>query len=475
MALSVGGIASGIDTDNIISQLMTLEKKPIVQLQKKEAVYQLQLSNYGNMRSLLSSLQSKIAALDSAADFSKNKAATADSTIFTATAGSDAVIGTHNITVHTLAQAHKLTSSAFGKEENVGPGTLSIQLGTGTAMTVDVAADDTITDVANSINAKKGDVKASLVFDGTNYFLSLTGAKTGASNTIKVTVNDTGDGNNTDINNLSRLAYEKGVTENPTLTQTLEAKDATIDVDSITGITRSSNTLTDVITGVTVELVKAHANPLTESTKLTVSRDTSAITKAVDDFVAAYNSVVDFFTTNQSYDPKTKQGGPLLGDATSNLIQRRLNAVLNTTFSGMGTISKLSDLGITRNDKGHLVTSSSTLTGKLNTDFEGVVQFFTQTTVGAEGFGVRMNDELDGITSTVNGTLQARQQGIQRRIDDIQKSVERIEKRVADSEARMRAQFNALELLVSQYQSTGNALTQQLTNLQNLNTAIAKR
>lgn len=473
--ISVGGLASGLDTESIVSQLVALERKPITNLQKKEANYQVQLTAYGTLQGTLSSLNTAASALDKVSDFNIFKASSADPNIFTVSADSNAVKGSYNITVHNIAQVQKLTSSGFGKTESVGAGTLTIQVGTGDAMTVDVAAGDTIQNVANAINAQKGDVSANVISDGTNSYLTLTSENTGTANTIKITVNDTGDSNNTDTNGLSRLAYEKGVTENTTMTQTQEALDALIDVDGVTGIKRSSNTLEDVITGVTIDLLKAHDTPATQSTKLTVSRDTSAITSAVDKFISAYNDVVNLIKTDQSYDSDTKTGGTLLGDSTLKLIERRLSSLFNSRFSGMGSISSLSDLGITRKDDGTLTVSSATLTKKLNTNYNDVVQFFTQTTTGKEGFSVRLKNELDGILNSTDGVIVAKQKGIQKSIDGIEEDITQIDARATMNEERIRAQFNALEALISNYQTTGNYLTQQLTSLQNLNTAISNK
>jgi len=473
MSISVGGLMSGLDTDSIIEQLVQLERRPILQLQQREAGYQLKLSTYGSLAGSLAGLQAAVKGLNQTDDFAKFNSTSSETDIFTVSAGSDAVPGSYSITVHSLAQAHKLTSSGFGETDAVGEGTLTIQVGSGDAITIDVTDGDTIQDVADAINAEKGDVAAGLIYDGSDYYLQLTAAETGEANVIQITVDDTGDGNDTDTNGLSRLAFEKGVTENLIEYQT--AADATIDVDGITGIKRASNTVDDVISGVTINLVTAHGNPATDSTRLTIGRDTTTIISAVDTFISAYNTVAGFLNANQGYNEDSGAGGPLLGDTTARLVQRRLSTILNTTFSGMDTISRLSNLGISRDDDGNLERDTSTLTELMDTDFDGIVQFFTQTTTGEEGFAVRMFDELDAMSDSTNGTITARQEGIQRSIDDIQKSVERMEMRIRATESRMRAQFNALELLLSEYQTTGNFLTQQIDSLQNLNTAIANR
>jgi flagellar hook-associated protein 2 len=133
----------------------------------------------------------------------------------------------------------------------------------------------------------------------------------------------------------------------------------------------------------------------------------------------------------------------------------------------------LVDLGITLNTEGRLEIDSSTLDSALDDHFEHVLQFFTQSTEGSEGFAVRMTDTLDAILSFTNGTIATRTKGIQNSIDEIEDQVERLEMRVLAWETRTRAQFNALEVLLSEYQTTGDYLSQQILSLQNLNNYIS--
>jgi flagellar hook-associated protein 2 len=143
------------------------------------------------------------------------------------------------------------------------------------------------------------------------------------------------------------------------------------------------------------------------------------------------------------------------------------------TVSGVESFSRLVDLGITLNTEGRLEVDTSTLNSALDDHFEDVLQFFTQSTEGSEGFSVRMTDTLDAILSSTNGTLAARTEGIQNSIEDIEDQVERLEMRVLAWETRTRAQFNALEVLLSEYQTTGDYLSQQILSLQNLNNYIS--
>ena len=475
MSLSVGGLVSGLDTNSIIDQLLGLQQKPIVKLQQQEAAYQVKLSAYGSLQSTMSSLKSAMDGLDSTSDLTSFSASSGDADLFTVSAADNAVPGSYSITVQQLAGAHKLASTeagAFSEGEFPGEGTIHLKVGSGDAVDIGVSATDTIDDVAQAVNDDNAGVRATVIFDGTNYFLTLTTEETGEENVINLTVTDTGDGDtNTDMNGLSRLVYDKGVTEN--LTQAQPAADSIITVDGVADIHRDTNTIDDVISGVTITLESAPATD--NEAVLTISRNTSAIVSKINSFVSAYNNVLDFFSTSQSYNQDAETAGVLLGDATTNSIRTRLDRLVTDTVPGVESFSRLTDLGITLNDEGRLEVDSSALNEAIDDDFDDAVKFFTQTTEGSEGFAVRMADTLDEILDSTNGTLDARTDGIQNSIDNIQDQVERIEMRNQAWEARTRAQFNTLELLLSGYQNTGNFLSQQITGMQNLNNYVSNR
>jgi flagellar hook-associated protein 2 len=474
MAIAIGGLATGLDTDSIISQLSELGRKPIVKLQRQEADYQVQLTTYGSLQGLLSTLQSAATALKDPAGLTGFAATSGNTDLFTASAGSTAAPGTYNIKVGQLAQNHKLKSSGFATStEAIGAGTLHLRVGSAPVQDIAVTNTNTLADVAKAINDAKAGVTATVVFDGTAHFLTLAANDTGVAKVINLTATDI-DGNNTDTAGLSRLVYDAGGTTN--LTQTQAALDATIEVDGVSGITRSSNTISDVITGVTLTLKSQPTAPENTST-LTVSRDTAGLKGKIDTFIKAYNDVVNFFQKEQSFDAQTKTAGSLLGDNTANLMRHRLASVLGTPVPGLPTgLSRLSELGITVDAKGLLVSNNTTkLDNAIASDFDAVTRFFTQTTTGSEGFAVRLEKALDGFLAADRGILSSRQTGISKNITRLHDQMDRYETRISASEERLRAQFNALESLVSQYKSTGDFLTQQLGSMQNLNTAIANR
>ncbi len=471
MSISVGGLMSGLDTNGIIDQLMALQQKPIIRLQQKEAGYQVELSAYGSIQSVLNSLKSAMEGLDSVSDLINFSAISGDTELFSVSANENATAGSYNIVVQNMAKVHKLTSGAFTEAEAVGGGTIHLRFGDADAVDISVSGTDTITDVAQAIHDADAGVNAAVVFDGTNYFLALTGEETGAANLIDVTVTDD-DGDSTDMNGLSRLVYEaSGDTKN--LNNTQNAENSMITVDGVSNISRDTNIIDDVIQGVTITLESAPATD--NEALLTVSRDTSAIVSKISSFVSAYNESRDLFEKYQSYDPDTQTAAVLLGDATTNRMRNSLKNLIKYTVPGIESFNRLADLGIALNTEGRLEVDSSTLNSMLDDHFDDVLQFFTQSTEGSEGFAVRMVNALDAILDSRSGTLAARTDGIQNSIDNIEDQVERIELRNSAWETRIRAQFNALELLLAEYQTTGDYLSQQIVGLQNLNNYISNR
>ncbi|MCP4631029.1 MAG: flagellar filament capping protein FliD, partial [bacterium] len=424
MPISVGGLVSGLDTNGMIDQMLALQQQPITKLQQKEAAYQVELTAYGSMESVLGSLKSTLEALETTDDLTDFSAVSGDSDLFTVSADENAAAGAYDITIQQLAEVHKLTSSAFSEEEAVGEGTIHLKMGSGSTTDITVSATDTIDDVAESINAADAGVQAAVIFDGTNYFLSLAAEETGAGNVINLTVTDTGDSNNTDTNGLSRLVYDKAVTEN--LSNTQDAADAIITVDGVADIHRAKNVIDDAIEGVTITLESAPLAPDNQAT-LTVSRNTAAVVSKINAFVDAYNKGLDLLESYQGYDSETEAAGILLGDTTTNNIRNLLDNMVSDIVPGVESFSRLTDLGIALNDEGKLELEAETLNSALDDHFDDVLLFFTQSTEGSEGFAVRMLESLDAALDSTDGTLAARTDGIQSSIDGIEDQIERIE------------------------------------------------
>ncbi|MEK8090572.1 flagellar filament capping protein FliD [Thermithiobacillus plumbiphilus] len=379
--LSAPGIGSNLDINGIISQLMAVEQQPLKALDRKEASYQAQLSAYGSLKGSLSSFQSAMAGLKDAAPFAKFSAESADKSIFTASATGTVAAGSYGIAVNQLAQAQKLRSAGFtNTTDAVGTGSITIQFGsydsganTFTAnadkpaqtVTID-SAHQSLAGIRDAINAAKIGVSATIVNDGTDNKLVFTSTDTGAANSIKISIADA-DTTNTDGAGLSQLAYDPTAVagSGKNLTQLQAAQDALFTVDGLS-VKKSSNTVTGVIEGVTLNLLKTNAGT---PTTLTVSRDTAAIKSAVDGFVKAYNDLNKTVRDLTSYDATTKKGAILQGDSAARGIINQVRSTLSDSLSGVGGNYKLlSDIGVSFQKDGTLALDSSKL-DKAMSDF----------------------------------------------------------------------------------------------------------
>src|SRR3990170_4015557 len=351
----------------------------------KEAKYQAQLTAYGSLKGALSSFQSAVAALASPARFSAVTASFADTTVATATASSAAAAGSYSVEVQTLAQSHKLKSATFAATSTtVGTGTLTIRFGTysgGTftlnpdqaAQTISVdASESSLAGVRDAINTANAGVSASIVNDGSGNRLIIASKDTGVANALKITVEDD-DLANTDNAGLSQLAYDASTGGTTNLTQTFAAQNATAVIDGI-AITKASNTISDAIEGVTLNLLKTNTP---SATTLTVTRDTAGVQAAVQSFVKAYNDLNKIVTDLSKYDAANKRSSTLTGDATVRSLQTRLRGVFNTTLSTAGGgLTALSNIGISFQKDGTLKLDSSKLTTALSDSTKDVSTLF---------------------------------------------------------------------------------------------------
>lgn len=178
------GLASGIDVDSIVTQMIQIEGIGIQRLQAQQAQLSARQSIYGQFKSKLIGLNSSLSRLNVSSAYTPVTVSSSDDTIAKATADSTAVSGTYNIDVQQLAKAHKVTSSAMANSTDA----LSLS---GDFMIngkqVSVGSGDSLADVASKINALGNGVTASLLNGGTgNTFLVLTSQKTGADNAVQV-------------------------------------------------------------------------------------------------------------------------------------------------------------------------------------------------------------------------------------------------------------------------------------------------
>ena len=450
MGITASGIGSGLDIESLVTQLVAAEGQPAaLRLSTREAGLQADLSAIGTLKSSLSSFQSAVSGLQSANNFLQKTASSSDSGRLTISANSSAVANRYQIEVTQLAEAERVRSIDFTDSSAVlGTGTLALSVGSDSfSLTID-NNNNTLAGIRDAINdaADNSGVTASLVTVDGGTRLILSSDKAGSENTIGIVATDD---DTSDSNDLNRLATAN-------LTTLQAAQDATFLLDGQT-VTKSANTFSDVIDGVTISLKQAEAG-VTET--ITIGTDNDGVASQVTQFVDAYNDTMSTITQLTSFNAETGASGTLQGDGGIRSLQNQIRQAISTPV-GDGTYSTLAEMGIKTGSDGRLSIDSSVLNEVLANDFSAVSRLFTDSDTGLAN---RFDDLIDPYVSS-GGTLNARTEGINTQINTIDSDRANLDTRLAAIEARYRSQFSALDSLVSQLNGIGSFLTTQLANL----------
>lgn len=449
--ISSPGLGSGLDVNSIITQLMTIEQRPITVLNTKEASFQAKLTAYGSIKGALSAVQTATKTLTLATTFTSRTAAVSDPTVLSASADTTAAAGSYAINVTQLAKYHAVRSNTnyATTADTFNTGSLAIKIGAGATVNVTInGTNNTLDGIRQAINGANAGVTAIIINDGSTNRLVLTSATLGSAGAITVTATDSGSGGTNALSGLNSSV----------LVTTQAADDANFSVNGI-AITRSSNTISDVIGGVTLSLTKLG------TTSVAVSKNTGATTAAINGFVKAYNDMVKQLQSATTYDAVNKRASILTGDSTVRNIDTALRSLVQTTVSGIGGgIATLSSVGIALQKDGTLVVDGTKLAAALADPAKDVAALFNATTADNQGIAVRFNAALDGIIGN-SGLIASRTDGITASIKDIGKRRDVLAVRLTSIEARYRAQFTALDSLIAGMNKTSQYLTQQLANL----------
>jgi len=340
---------------------------------------------------------------------------------------------------------------------------------------VDVTIDssnNTLEGIAKAINDTAGiGVTATILNNGDNRQLSLKSINSGAVNTIKIAAHGKGDSNNTDMLGLSQLAYDKdlGVGAGKNLIQTQSAEDASIIIDgSSTATTSTTNTFkftTGGLAGVTLDVKSLTGIDNADTAKLDISRDNTTAINAVKSFVNKFNSLAETIKSLTSYDAKTKQAGPMQGDAGIRSVDSQLRRMLGGSIDGQS----LSDMGVSVQRDGTLSFDSSKLQTALDQNRSGTMKLFTGTeasenVAAIDGLADRFSSYLDSLLSS-KGPLNSRLDSLSKGIDRIDDDRETLNLRLQKLQKRYSAQFNKMDQLLGQLTATSTYLTAQFKAL----------
>lgn len=447
------GAAGGsvIDVSALVSQLVSATQAPQQALiSSKTQAVTAQISAIGALKSALSTFQSSLGAINTPSAFNTLAATSSDPTAFTAVADADAVLGSYTVTVGNLATGQQLVSSAFagGSSTVVGTGTLQISLG-GTNFNVSIdSSNDTITGVAAAINSATGNpgVEASVVTGSDGAHLALTSSLTGAANTIQVTETDGGTG-------LSQITYSAGSSNYRVQT---DATDASFSISGV-NFTSASNTVTDALSGVTIDLLA----PTTSDTTLSVSTDTSTVESNINAFVAAYNTLQGTFASLGSYNATTNTAGPMMGDALLSGVQNQVRSALYSIVdTGSSIYNTLASIGITTNGDGTLSVKQATLSAALTSSFTAVSQLFS----GTGGVASTLNSQITA-NLTSGGPVDSRSKTLVQQENALTQQSGQLTQQMNALAASLTEQYASLNALLSSLQSTSSYLSQAFANL----------
>ncbi len=463
--------SASIDVAAIVDQLMTVENKPLDKIKSQIEQKRLVISDLGTIRSKVATFQDALKVLENPTNFNNSSASSSDSTIVSATANNAAVKGNHSVTVTSLATATRNTISGY----NSSTASATVDGITGFAITVagitydtkgnkiqtvsgvttttpnavtSLGADPTITDLKNWINGLGTDVSASVAqtTSNANWVLMIQGTKTGLANAVS----------------FSGLT---GLTAPTTLTNTPDtvAANASFTVNS-TIFSRASNTVTDVIDGITLNLNKASGTAQT----ISVTRGNDISSEAINTLVAAYNDVMNTYKAMTANSSNSDKPGNF--------------ANAPSTLSFINQIKEGFARGISYTADGTRQTMSLSAMG-VDLQLDGTAKFNSTSFATASASGLRDILALGVTTGYVSGTSnlntfinsQVKTGGLlSGQINSETEAVRSLTKRQDDLQTRLNAtrnnlisQYSALNALLFQLSSTSNSLTSALDALTN--------
>jgi flagellar hook-associated protein 2 len=452
-SIVTSGVGSGLDVAGLVQKLVSAEGAPkSARLDQQEAKAQARLSAFGTLRAALAKFQDTVSMLKSIDKFQGRQVALSSPDFLTASPDSTSVPGSYAVEVQQLASAQKLQSGPYAASSTVvGTGTLQIVVGGQTYQITIDDSNDTLAGIAKAINqsAAGSKVMATVISGASEARLTITARDSGLANAMTITQSG-GDGG------LAGLIYPPS---GGGMTQLSGALDARVLVDGVLA-TSSNNTITGAIAGLTLSLDNENASG--ETTTVTVGYDRAATQKAVSDFVTGYNGVLDSIKSVASYDVTAKQGGPLFGDTAVLNMADQMRRILTSVVPGVDqSTDMLAEIGISSNLDGKLAVDDAKLNAAFDSNFDAVGQLFT---AGDGGVAVKLADLLDQYLGT-DGLFSKRTDALNATVKDIGDQRTALADHLAVVQERYTKQFNALDTLLAQMQSTSSYLTQQLGNL----------
>ncbi|MEW6733441.1 MAG: flagellar filament capping protein FliD [Acidobacteriota bacterium] len=455
-ATNFSGVGSGIDFGVITDAIIAARSRPLRQLTTKQSELRGRADALRQLNTKLIAFKEATSVLTDRTIATGKSTSSSATTVANATASDTAAVGTINLQVVRLAskltQASRSYTSAQATVLADGATSATFELrkggaSSGTAITID-STNNTLTGLRDAINGAKAGITASIIDltgDGSQQQLVLTSAETGAAGRVEL-VETTSTGTAASIN-LRTLNPNSGLTSD---------LNASLKINGLE-ITRSSNTVSDAVTGVTLNLQS------TGSTDITISNNSATLRSKIDSFVGTFNDLQEFINSQFKADAQGKPTGILASDSILRTVQAELrNAVDAAAPTSGGTFSQFSQIGISRNKEGKLAIDQTLFTDKLRNALSDVQALFSGAAEGNSGLANSIDKIGSGLSDNVTSTISG-----------FDASVTRIDKSIAAQQARLNAlrtslsrQFAIADAAIGQLNGQNTALSNVLKSLE---------
>ena len=452
--ISSSGIGSGLNVSQIVTALMDTEKGPLNLINKSISTDNAQISAYGTVTSQISTFQSSIAGLITSSTIKATTASSSSTSVLSVSNDGTALSGDYKITDVILASPQVLTSNIV----NTAYTSISSSIGSKGSITITGATTNTITpttytvagmvDAINSANISG--ISATIINLGTS---SVPDYQIRILNTSDTTATIA-------LSTTDSAADFTGLSFNSTaaVTGSLKINDTTV--------TRSSNTITDLIPGLTINLVG------TGDSTITVAQDSSALSSKIAAFVTAFNTLDESLKDISSYDTTTNTGAALYGDSTISSLRRDIRSII-TSVLGVDSTSynRLSQVGISFESDGTLSLDSTTLDTAISANFNKVANLFSGTgdstdSSTLQGFAYQLDTLLTTATG-IDGLITDKESSLESEVIRLQARAVQEQLRLDDLQEMYERQYTALDVTVASLNSMASYLTSQFDAMSN--------
>ncbi len=434
MPINFSGLASGLDTGSIVDSLVSIESARADTFNERKFNTERQISTIGSLSSIMKDLNTKLESFSTKNEIRQMSVETTNENRVVVTSSGAATAGNFAMRVTNLAKNQTSQSQTYATPDAgvVGTGTLDLTVGSDPLVSIAYDASDSLYEIADRITNSDAKATASVLFDGTDYRIMVTSEDTGIANGI--TFGESGDA----------LGLTLGGAE------LIPPEDAAFSINGV-AVTRPSNDVTDVITGVSLQLVG-----LTQvgeaDTNIQVTQDTEGTKTKLQEFVDSYNKIVDVVNKELTYNGTTKDGSSLFGDSTLRQLQRTLGANISTNYANGTGQTSLGILGIEMDNTGKLSIDSTKLDNTLSTDPRAIDNIFAGDG-GNDGVAKVLQDMVETYTQSSTGLLSSKTESLNSRIKVFDTQIERIQQSAAALGEQLNRQFAALEQAMSQLNS----------------------